>query len=238
MYRQAASYGDAGGAVLYAFLLRTGHGVATNETRARAVLKPFAEAGDGDAMAQYGQMLMLGQGGPRDQAAGRKFLEEAAKESSTAGMYHWGDLVRRDKGDAAAAVWYRRAADKGNTKAMLALGRLLLWSDEVPRNPEEGKAWLQKAGDQFEWEALYELAKVYVADRDPKVREKGAELALKAALSRNADHALFYANLLRSGRGVKQDFKGARLWYENAASNGNRYQRRRAQLELASLQGR
>jgi TPR repeat protein len=219
-------------------MLRLGHGVAKDETRARAVLKPFAEAGEGDAMAQYGQMLMLGQGGPRDERAGRKYLEEAAKEGAPAGMYHWGELVRRDQGDAPAALWFRRAAEKDNTRAMVALGRILLWSDKVPRNVEEGTKWLQKASDGFEFEASYELARFYIADPDPKNREKGLALAQKAALSRNADHALFYADLLRGGRAGPQDFKQARLWYENAASNGNRYQRRRAQLELASLAGR
>jgi len=53
----------------------------------------------------------------------------------------------------------------------------------------------------------------------------------------NADYAIYFAGLLERGVGVKKDLAKARVYYENATMNGNRYQRRRAQLELAELRG-
>jgi TPR repeat protein len=235
MFKRAAGPGAGGAATIYAYFLRTGFGVAKDEPAARRVLKPFAEAGNADAMAQYGQMLLAGIGGPQDIAAARTFLQKSAEMEDKNGLLYWGDVVRRDKGDAAALPLYRRAAEKDNAKAMVKLGRLLLWSKEVPRDPEAGKTWLHKASDELEWDAAYELARIYTRDPDPAVRAKGAALAQRGALSMNADHAIFYAGLLKRGVGVEKNLAGARTYLENAMLNGNREQKKRAQLELAAL---
>jgi hypothetical protein len=201
------------------------------------VLKPFAEQGDGQSMAQYGQMLMVGQGGSQQSKLGRQFIQRAAEAGNATGMRYHADLLRREQGDAAAAVWYRRAAEKNDSKAMLALGRLLLLSKDVPRNEAEGKQWLTKAADQMEEQAMYELAQIYV--RDPKTQAEGARLAGMASAFGNPEHRLFYAKLLEKGIGVPRDVQRARAQYEVLLMpdnpKTNRYYRRRAQLELADL---
>jgi TPR repeat protein len=240
MFRLAAQLGQSGGAVAYAYMLRTGHGVAKDEVRARGVLKPFAEKGDGQSMAQYGQMLMAGQGGSQQAKLGRQFIQRAAEAGNATGMRYHADHLRREQGDAAAAVWYRRAAEKDDSKAMLALGRLLLLSKDMPRDEAQGKQWLTKAADQMEEQAMFELAQIYV--RDPKTQAEGAKLAGLASAFGNPEHRLFYARLLEKGIGVPQDIQRARAQYEVLLlpnnPKTNRYYRRRAQLELADLRGR
>jgi TPR repeat protein len=238
MFKLAAELGDAGGARSYAYMLQIGYGVAKDEGRARRVLKPFAEIGDRLAMAQYGQMLMLGQGGPRELKEGREFIRKSAEGGNATGMLYHAHRLRREQGDAAAAAWYSRAAKKGNTEAMLAFGRLLLWSKEMPRDEAEGKKWLKKAADKNDPHAMFELAQILL--RDAATQAEGASLAATASTFGNPEHRLFYAKLLEKGIGVPKDIARARVQYEVLLlprSRTNRYYRKRAQLELADLRG-
>ncbi len=240
MFKLASDLGESGGAAAYAYMLRTGHGIAKDDVKARSVLRRYAELNDGISMAQYGQMLMAGQGGPQQVKAGRAFIQRAAEAGNPTGMRYYADRLRREQGDAAAAVWYKRAAEKNDSKAMLALGRLLLLSKDMPRDEAQGMQWLSKAADQMEPQAMFELAQIYV--RDPKTQAEGAKLAARASAFGHPEHRLFYAKLLEKGIGLPQNIQHAKTQYQvimagnNAMSN--RYYRRRAQLELADLRGR
>jgi len=233
MFKLASELGNSGGGAAYAYMLRTGYGVARNEVKGRSVLKTFAEQGDAQAMAEYGQMLLAGQGGPQRVGEGKTFIRRAAEAGNSTGMLYHAQNVRRDKGDAEAAAWYRRAAEKGSAKAMLALGRLQLWSKTMPRDAAAGKQWLAKAAEQMEPQAMYELARLYV--RDPATQAQGAKLAGIASAFGHPEHRLFYARLLEEGIGLKKNIERAKTEYQVILATGKRYYKRRAQLELRDL---
>jgi|GEM_PF-3338907 len=233
MLKLGTELGNSGAAAAYTYMLRTGHGVAKDEEEARRILKGFAEAGDVMALARYGQMLMNGEGGASDVDSGRSLIKTSAEQGSSFGMLFYADIVRREEGDGASLRWYRSAAEKGNTKAMLALGRLLLWSKTVATNRDEALQWLEKAGDELEVDALYELAQIYV--QDPATLEKGAQYAGIASSFGDFEHRLFYAELLEEGRGVPKNLVAARAQYEVVQVLGNSYYRKRAELEIADL---
>jgi localization factor PodJL len=110
----------------------------------------------------------------------------------------------------------------------------------MPRDQAQGMMWLRKAADQMEPQAMFELAQILV--REPGTQAEGAKFAARASAFGHPEHRLFYAKLLEEGIGVPKDIEKAKTQYEVLAARGNamssRYYRRRAQLELADLQGR
>ena len=74
-------------------------------------------------------------------------------------MYQFGQGVA--KNDAQVAIWYRKAADRGNAKAESALGSLYEKGQGVPKNYSEAAAWYAKAADQGDTDAQYILGDMY-----------------------------------------------------------------------------
>ena len=106
-------------------------------------------------------------------------MEAAAHVGSDAAMLFLGDhLLATDP--AAAAEWYRQAADKGQPEAMLALGDMYFRGTGVPLEPAQAARWYQLASDKG-----FPKAKVYLAE----CYEMG-----KAGLARNYDKAFQLLN--------------------------------------------
>ena len=56
--------------------------------------------------------------------------------------------------------WLKMSSEKGNSIAQYRLGMLYLKGEEIPVQVEEAVKWLQKAADQENEWALYQLGKL------------------------------------------------------------------------------
>ncbi|TSA31482.1 MAG: DUF1679 domain-containing protein, partial [Verrucomicrobiaceae bacterium] len=95
-----------------------------------------------------------------------KWLIAAAKNGNTDAMVLSGLALARGVGSGspdlpAAADWFQRAADRGDGRAMFALGECYYYSKGVTRDPRLALEWLNKAAEQSNVRALDMLGTLY-----------------------------------------------------------------------------
>ena len=56
--------------------------------------------------------------------------------------------------------WYRQAAEKGHAEGMFTLATMYLTGKGQPKNPQEGRKWLEKAADLGNQSATIKLARL------------------------------------------------------------------------------
>ena len=74
-------------------------------------------------------------------------------------MYTTGQGVQPD--NAAAALWFRKAADQGDAVAQSNLGTLYLYGRGVTQDDTEALMWFRKAADQGDAVAEFLLGNQY-----------------------------------------------------------------------------
>lgn len=109
---------------------------ATPPTAVDPALLAKATAGDVAAELQAGDAYAAGNGSPRD--ARQRAVDYAQ-----------------------AAIWYRKAADKGNIPAQIHLADLYRDGRGVPRDMEQAVAWYRKAADKDDAGAQGSLGLLY-----------------------------------------------------------------------------
>jgi len=75
-------------------------------------------------------------------------------------LYATGDWTG-PRDPAQAAVWYRRAAERGHSDAQYNLGFMYLLGEGVQQDAEAGVRWLKSAADHGDETSLRLLADVY-----------------------------------------------------------------------------
>jgi TPR repeat protein len=137
-----------------------------------------------------------------------------------------GELLSRGLGVkqdlAAAADWYRLAADRGDAEALYALGRLHLEGRGVKQDFEKAADLFENAAEQGHGVAARELAYLLLQG---KGRERDAMLAAaymrRAAAGGDVDAQYALAGLYVEGVGVVGDPKLAARWFGAAAQGGH-----------------
>ncbi len=133
-----------------------------------------ASLGQPQGMYNIAQMYLNAKGVELDEAEGLRWLKKVAEleisvfdnafkndpsdaELVTHAKYMMGELVAAGRGTVADEVeannWYRKAAEAGNTNAMVSLHNFYVASD-----PEEAAVWLLKAAEAGEVEAMVNMA--------------------------------------------------------------------------------
>jgi len=145
-----------------------------------AIWRALAEKGDQDAAFNLGQAYRLGKGVAADSGEAKKWFEKAAKAGHLDAQVSLG-LLLFDVGDRAAALtWLRRAAERGEPRAMLVTGTAMFNGDGVKRDAVLGYAYVSRAAAQG-----LAAARATLADMDKmmpvKDRKKGLAIALAAA---------------------------------------------------------
>jgi len=148
--------------------------------KAVAIWRALADKGDQDAAFNLGQAYRLGRGVPADSGEAKKWFERAARAGHLDAQVSLG-LLLFDIGDRATALmWLKRAADRGEPRALLVTGTALFNGDGMKRDPILGYASVSRAAAQG-----LAPAKATLADMDKVMpvedRKKGVALALAAA---------------------------------------------------------
>lgn len=135
-------------------------------------------------------------------------------------MYESGSGVARDY--AAAASWYRRAAEEGNGEGENSLGWLYQNGQGVPQDYGQAASWYRKAALQGNSQGEADLGWLYETGNG--VAQDFAEAARwyeKAAIQGNADAQNSLGWLYEHGSGVAKDLAKAAELYRMAAAQGN-----------------
>ena len=153
--------------------------------RAVAIWRALADQGDHDAAFNLGPAYRLGRGVPADSGEAKKWFEKAARAGHLDAQVSLG-LLLFDIGDRATALmWLKRAADRGEPRALLVTGTALFNGDGMKRDPVLGYAYVSRAAAQG-----LAPAKATLADMDKVMpveeRRKGVALALAAATAKPA----------------------------------------------------
>ena len=145
-----------------------------------AIWRPLAEKGDADAAFNLGQAYRLGRGVAIDLATAQKWLERAARANHLDAQTTLGLLLFDSGSRDAALQWLKRAAERGEPRALLVYGTALFNGDGVPRDPVVAYAYVSRAAAQGLEPAkttLQELDRILPVEQ----RQKGVAIALEQA---------------------------------------------------------
>lgn len=153
--------------------------------QAIAIWRPLAAKGDADAAFNLGQAYRLGRGVPVNLSAAKTWLERAARAGHLDAETTLG-LLLFDSGDRAGGVqWLKKAAERGEPRAMLVYGTALFNGDTVRSDPLMAYAYVSRAAAQG-----LEPAKSTLSDMDGlipiDVRRRAVEIALQQSADRTA----------------------------------------------------
>jgi TPR repeat protein len=150
-----------------------------------AIWRPLAEKGDSDAQFNLGQAYRLGRGVTVDLAQAKGWLERAAKGGHLDAETTLGLLLFDSGSRDAAMVWLRKAAERGEPRAMLVYGTALFNGDGAPRDALMAYAYVSRAAAQG-----LEPAKSTLAQMDQVIpidtRRRAVEIALQKAAEKPA----------------------------------------------------
>jgi TPR repeat protein len=153
--------------------------------KAVAIWTPLAEKGDADAAFNLGQAYRLGRGVSVDLARAQKWLDQAARANHLDAQVTLGLLLFDSGSRDLALQWLKRAAERGEPRALLVYGTALYNGDGVPRDPVLAYAYVSRAAAQG-----LEPAKSTLAELDRilplEQRQKGVAIALDAARTKAA----------------------------------------------------
>jgi TPR repeat protein len=241
-YRNAANLGDARSQFIVASGYATGTGVGRDPTVAVSWYKLSAEQGFAEAQSALGACYLAGIGVPADFRQAVEWLQKAADQGDAKAQWNMGSIFASGRGGVkrdlpAAFALCKKAAAGGFVPAQATLGVLFT----RVRDYVQAALWLEKAAEQGDPEAQYNLGLAYIkglgvsADFGVAFRwmVKAAEQGLAPAQSRLG---LLYV----TGDGVALDPIEAHKWLilaskaGDAAAMGN-YARSEAQLGLMQI---
>lgn len=150
-----------------------------------AIWRPLAEKGDADAAFNLGQAYRLGRGVSVDLATAQTWLEAAARADHLDAQTTLGLLLFDSGSRDSAMQWLKKAAERGEPRALLVYGTALFNGDGVPRDPVLAYAYVSRSAAQG-----LEPAKSTLQQLDAMLpveqRQKGVAIALQQAKGKPA----------------------------------------------------
>lgn len=150
-----------------------------------AIWRPLAEKGDSDAAFNLGQAYRLGRGAAVDLAEAQKWLEAAARANHLDAQTTLGLLLFDSGSREAALSWLKKAAERGEPRALLVYGTALFNGDGVARDPVLAYAYVSRSAAQGLEPArstLQQLDSLLPVEQ----RQKGVAIALEQAKGKPA----------------------------------------------------
>ena len=192
------------------------------------VLKKKVDSGDMHYVDSLGYAYEFGIGTPLNIKEAMKYYEMAAKQNNALGMTNLADLyIQEDKLKKAKPLLVKAAKkESGYAQYLLAMNFFDLYSE----NNKEALFWLERAANNDEPEALYQLG-VYYSEGGEADLAKSIKYYQRAAELNHADAALALSYLYDEGISVEQDDDKALFFLKKAAELENQ----EAIDELASM---
>ena len=189
-------------------------------------LKKKVDSGDIHYANSLGYAYEFGIGTPLNIKEAMKYYEMAARQNNAIGMTNLADLYIQENKLKKAKPLLLKAAEKeyGYAQYLLAMNFFDLYSE----NNKEALFWLERAANNDEPEALYQLGVYYSEGND---LAKSIKYYQRAAELNHSDAALALSYLYDEGISVEQDDDKALFFLKKAAELENQ----EAIDELASM---
>jgi uncharacterized protein len=117
-----------------------------------------------------------------------------------------------------ARLWAQRAADEGDSRGLLYLGRIWMEGLGVAADTEKARGYFLKSDVEGDLKAARYLGLIDKAAGEAK---SAAEWFKKGAASGDITSQFYLGQAYQTGDGVEQDFALAMTWYAKAAERGD-----------------
>ena len=162
---------------------------------------------------------------PGEKAAALVTLRRLWEEGYTIAAHQLGKAYRDGLGISidrkAAAEWFQKSAEAGNTCSAYALGKLLLEQGQI----SQAIHWLRHAAEQNDPYAQYRLGKLLLtgAEGVPKDVDAAIQLLKNSATQGNSFAQYTLGKLYLLGQEMQADREEALRYFAQAAAQGNTY---------------
>jgi TPR repeat protein len=218
---QLANENDGEAMFLLATAFKYGLGIDQDEQAGLPWLRRSAEAGNTNGQINYGIYLLF----EKQDAAGAKWLEQAAKRGSASALgalgagYLYGDGLEEDKPKGLKLV--RQAAEKGDPNSQNLLGECYELGWGIEKDGIIAGRWYELADRQGLPQAAYNLAMLYQGGNGIVRDEKKLAQWLQQAADRDVTDAIYSLGLCYfDGIGVEKNNEKAVELLETAADRG------------------
>jgi len=224
-YGLAAKAGVRNAQAKYGHMLLNGIGITANAVEAESWLRRAGLAGDKEAATLVANIYARGDGklppNYAEAAAWYRIAAEAGNPQAARALgvlYLSGAGVARDPDE--AAMWLRRSAEAGSQRAKADLGSILLKGqlDPIRTEPPPVHQWFEEAAERGDPIGACNYAICLAHGIGTQVDEQRAAAWFRRAADTIANAQYWYGCMLAEGRGVTQDFTGAREWLQKAAA--------------------
>jgi TPR repeat protein len=157
---------------------------------------------------------------PADIATAIKFCRAASAKSNRA-MYQLGRAYAANQQLPEAVTAYRKAADKGNTSAMVELGVMLATGSGMPRDQSQARAFFERAAEGGNPRGVTNLMALAGSVGAPSDPVRARTLLSKAAETNSAEAQYQLGLMMAAGVGGPKDEVGARAMFERAAAQNH-----------------
>jgi len=230
--QRSAIYDNVSAAFNIAYALENGHGAPVDYSRAMTLYRLAADRGHVTAINNIGALYENGYGVPQNYAEAIKWYRKAADRGMALSMKNLAVMYKQGRGVATdmqqAEKLFRDAAERGNAYASSQLGYIY---DTVKNDVEQARLWYEKAAEQHNPTAEYNLAILYGGSRLGKPDlQKMRYWHQRAADDGDENSQFVYGRILVFGIGTKADTSLGLQYLQKAADQDN--------AEAQSLLGR
>ncbi|MEZ0169733.1 tetratricopeptide repeat protein [Microvirga sp. TS319] len=178
-------------------------------------------------LVALGRYLRAGDLVERNVPLALTFFDKAAGQDNVTAAYEYGRTVFGFP-DAAtepmrriAAARLQNAAERGDVKAALTLGDVLLNGKGVDPAPLDARRWYEKAAEGGSTVAFVRLGDLYLRRPDDRDVSRAIEWYRRAADANISTAMIRLGRMFDEGQGVPQDYALAATWFSRAAAAGS-----------------
>jgi TPR repeat protein len=158
LLKAAADLGDSDAEVNLGYMYARGQGTRADQAEAMRLYRLSADSGNGEGMNAIAYKYTYGTGVPADMKMAVRWYCRAIAQGNPRALNNLGLLHAQGTGvafdmDEALDLW-RQSAELGHANAMLNLGLSLVQVPGAPHKQAEGKAWMIRAGQLGQPDAI------------------------------------------------------------------------------------